>query len=117
MTDLSKLRAEAEERAVEEFEFHDEASVNRISLHKAIAAYHAHIAAALREEDERKEFEDFTDKYSTMKSLGERTTESFIGYSELELWQAALRRCPYRRVICGDGVKLVGKVKQTDQPR
>lgn len=98
MTDIPKLRAEALKKAegVYEDEFPDAWNIEFNGLHKAITAYHAHIAQALSEEDGQKAFEEWFDPCN-IGILG--ATDAMMRKMALAAWKAALHSCPYRAII------------------
>ncbi len=64
----------------------------------------------------REAFEAFIDKYSTMKSLGERTVESFKGCDQFQLFQAGWNARQLERESGADSKLLsqIAKIIKTD---
>lgn len=119
MTDLSKIRAEADAAALLSLrpqiwnDYAEQALVGAFPMSQlphnvdqwqrqfaphlkaTITAYHAHIAAALREEDALRDMAEAI--------AHEIRPQMLFSVYEFKLAKAALRHCPYRRIICGDG--------------
>lgn len=114
MTNIPKLREEAEEKAAEAIAQSMRVGTNPLlylsEAKAAITTFCNTIAQGISEEDERKAFEKWCAAHfpSTVLRLNEKgnisaTYDSIVIESHWLNWQAALRACPYRKVICGDG--------------
>ena len=102
MTDIPKLKADAEERAFASF-LDDAPLVEDVALEtyrwalkRAITTRDAHIAASLSKEDGQKAFEEWFDPCN-IGILG--ATDAMMRKMALAAWKAALHSCPYRAII------------------